>query len=412
MKNRKIILLLIVVIILTTNYSCSNDDNPSNPDNIDNKTITPTFTNSKILDGKEIKNIIKTNDGGYICINFSKDYNVIKYDIDFNIIWNKTYGGSDDDIAESIIQTNDGGYLVTGYSKSNDGVVNHNNGGYDIWVCKLSSTGELLWNKSYGGTGDEGINKENSVLETTNGSFYIIGHTSSNNGNISENNGGYDAWLIKINSSGQIEFEKTYGGTGDDFGRKIIQIGSKYAITVTANSTNGIFNESRGNWVVQIDESGEILWKKNLLGTNSGYINSTSNDEIVVVNTSLSEFLLSKLDNNGNVINNNVISFQSISNKQPSANKIIETEDGGFIIIGDLGNGNDQDCILFRTSASLNLKYEKIIAGNDYDKSISIFSNGSNSFFYQIVTSSNDIQNIPHTQWICSAIIKLEELIE
>lgn len=226
-----------------------------------------------------------------------------------------------------------------------------------------------------------------------------------------ENNGGYDAWLFKINSSGEIEFEKTYGGTNDDYGRKIIKIGPKYAFSVKANSSNGDFSES-GNWVVQIDESGLVSWKTNLYGINSGYINTTSKDEIIVVNTSLSEFLLSKLDSNGNVIINNNISFQSTSNKQPSANKILQTQDGGFIIIGDLGNGNSQDCIIFRTSNSLDLKYEKIIAGNNFDKSISFFPSGTNSYIYQIVTRSKDFEGVQYSQLICSVIVKLEELVE
>jgi hypothetical protein len=404
MKNL-IYLFLMTCFLLTTIISCEKEENQ------DNKIITPTSTYSKVLDGKEIVNITQTSDGGFIGIVHGEDYNIIKYDIDFNIMWNKTYGGSDKDYAESIIQTKDGGFLVAGWSKSNDGDVNQNHGGYDIWICKLNSTGELIWSKSYGGTGSEGISKENSVLETASGSFYIIGHTTSNNGNVSENNGGYDAWLVKINSSGEIEFEKTYGGTGDDFGRKIIEIDSKYTISVTVKSSNGYFSES-GNWVIQLDESGGILWKTNLPGTNSGYINNTSNNEIIAVNTSASEFLLSKLDGSGNVVDSNNIGFQSNSNKQPFANKILQTEDGGFIIIGDLGAGNSQDCILFRTSSNLDLKYEKIIAGNDYDKSISFFPVGINSYIYQIVTSSKDLEGIIHSEWMCSVIIKLDEFIE
>ena len=409
MKNRKnlIYLFLMAGVLLATNTSCEKEENF--PDT-DNKTVTPTFTYSKILDKKEIRNIIQTNDGGYIGIAHSEDYNIIKYDIDFNISWSKAYGGTDKDYAESIIQTKEGGFLVTGWSKSNDGDVNQNHGGYDIWICKLNSTGDLLWSKSYGGTGDEGVSKENSVLEATSGSFYIIGHTKSNNGNVSENKGGYDAWLVKISPSGNIEFEKTYGGTENDLGRKIIETDSKYTFSIKVNSSNGDFIEP-GNWVVQIDESGGILWKTNLYGMNSGYINTTSNDEIIVVNTSAIEFLLSKLDKSGNIISNNNIDFQSISNKQPHANKILQTEDGGFLIIGDLGGGNSQDCILFRTSPNLDSKYEKIIAGNDYDKSISLFPIGNNSYIYQIVTSSRRLEEITLSGWMSSAIIILDELI-
>ena len=410
MKNL-ICLFLMASVLFTTIISCEKEENQPDLDNQDNKIITPTFTYSKVLDGKEIRNITQTNDGGYIGIAHGEDYNIIKYDIDFNIVWDKTYGGSDKDYAESIVQTKDGGFLVTGWSNSNDGDIEQNHGGYDIWICKLNSTGELLWSKNYGGTGSEGISKENSVIETTSGSFYIIGHTTSNNGNISENNGGYDAWLVKINSSGEIEFEKTYGGTENDFGRKIIEIESNYTFSVKVNSSNGDFSES-GNWVVQIDENGGVLWKTNLHGMNSGFINNASNGEVIAINTSATEFLLSKLDGNGNITSNNNIGFLSISNKQPHANKILQTEDGGFIIIGDLGGGNSQDCILFRTSSNLDLKYEKIIAGNDYDKSISLFPNGDNSYIYQIVTSSKDIEDIQHSNWICSTIINLDELIE
>lgn len=413
MNNRKnlIYLLLVTSILFATNISCEKEENSHDPDNPVNNTITPTFTYSKILEGTEIRSIIQTNDGGYIGISQSEDYYIIKYDIDFNISWSKTYGGTDKDYAESIIQTKDGGFLVTGWSKSNDGDVNQNHGGYDIWICKLNSTGNLLWNKSYGGTDSDGVSRQNSVIETTNGGFYILGYTKSNNGDVSENKGGYDAWLVKISPSGEIEFEKTFGGIGNDYGRMIIETDFKYNFLINVNSLFGYFNEP-GNWVVQIDESGSVLWKTNLYGFNSGGINITSNDEIIAVNTNVNEFLLSKLDNSGNVISNKIIHFQSFSTKQPFAIKILQTEDGGFIIIGDLAGGNNMDCILFRTSSDLDLKYKKIIAGNDYDNSRSLFQNGNNSYIYQIVTSSKDLEDIQHSEWICSVIINIHELIE
>jgi hypothetical protein len=321
-----------------------------------NPLITPQFNVLKVIDGKEIRNIIKTSDGGYIGIAFSQDYDIIKFDSEFNTVWNKIYGGSDGDYVESIIQTNDGGYVVIGGTKSNDGEVTINHGGYDIWICRLDTEGNLVWEKSYGGSEGEGVSKENSLMQTNDGGYIFIGHTMSNNGDISINHGGYDAWLVKINSIGDIEFEKTYGGSENDFGRKIIETNMNYSISITVGSSDGDFN-APGNWVVQIDENKDILWKTNLHGMNSGFINTTVDNEIIVVNTSANEFLLSKLDFSGVVLKDNSINFQSLSSKQPSTVKIMQTSDKGFIVIGTLGNGNDADAVLFRLTPELNLLY-------------------------------------------------------
>jgi hypothetical protein len=376
-----------------------------------NTPVTPYYSILKVIDGKDIRNIIKTSDGGFIGIAFSQDYNVIKFDNNFNIVWDKTYGGSGNDYAETIIQTTDDEFQVIGWSDSNDGDVTQNHGGYDIWVCKLDSEGNLVWERSYGGSEGEGVSKENSLIQTSDGGYIFIGYTESNNGDISLNHGGYDAWLVKINSIGDIEFEKTYGGSENDFGRKIIETKMNYAISIKVNSSNGDFSET-GNWVVQTDEAGVILWKTNLFGLNSGFINTTVDDEIIVVNTSASEFLLSKLDVSGGVIIDNSINFQSLSSKQPSAVKIMQTSDKGFIVIGTLGNGDDADAVLFRLTSELNLLYNKIYSGNNLDMSASIISLNNTDYIYQFFTSSTDLEGIQHSSWMSSAIIKLEELVE
>jgi len=373
--------------------------------------IIPQFSISKVIDGKKVRNIIKTSDGGYIGIAYAKDYDIIKFDSIFNTIWDKLYGGSDGDYAQSIIQTNDGGYVVIGGTKSNDGDVTINHGGYDIWVCRLDSEGNLVWERSYGGTEGEGVSGESSLMQTSDGGYIFIGHTESSNGDISLNHGGYDAWLVKINSIGDIEFEKTYGGSENDFGRKIIETNMNYSISITAGSSDGDFSES-GNWVAQIDENRDILWKTNLHGMNSGFINTTIDDEIIVVNTSANEFLLSKLNFNGVAIVNNTIDFQSLASKQPKAIKIMQTSDKGFIVIGTLGNGNDADALLFRLTPELNLLYSKIYPGNDLDMSASLIPLNNNDYIYQFFTSSTDIEGIQHSFLMASAFIKLEELVD
>ena len=370
--------------------------------------MSAQFKVLKVFDGKEIRSIIKTSDGGYIAIANSEDYDVLKFDSNFNLVWNKTYGGTQVDRAESIIQTNDGGYLVVGKSKSSDGDVSVNHGGNDIWACKLDPDGNLSWQNSYGGSGSETLNGENAVLQTGDGGYLIAGNTTSSDGDISNNHGGYDAWLVKINSTGTIDFEKTIGGSSDDFGRKIIETNADYTLLVQTSSSDGDFSEP-GNWLVQTNSSGNIVWKTNLNGSSSGSISNTSDGGIVAINATLTNFTLHKVDSNGDIVLAKTISFQDTLPKQPSSKKIIQTEDKGFMIIGSLGNGSDADALLFRVNPDFNIIYYKIYEGNNIDISASLLSLGSNQYIYQFYTGSSDITNITHSSWLASAIVKVEE---
>ena len=363
--------------------------------------VTPQFDIIKVIDGKQIRDLIKTSDGGYIGITFAQDYEVIKFDQDFNTIWNKVYGGSKGDFAQSISPTLDGGYLVLGYSESNDGDVTGNHGDSDIWACKLDGAGNLVWQKSYGGSDTEGLGRQKPVLMTNDGGFIFTGYTKSNDG--------YDVWIVKADSNGDIQFEKTFGGNQDDYGRSIIKTNSNYTVLIKANSSNGDFN-APGNWVFQLGQNGDIIWKTKLSGINSGAISTTSDNKIIVVNNSSNQFLISKLDFSGNVIMSNIIDLQAVSNKQPGSIKIQETSDQGFIVIGDLGNGSDADALLFRLTPELNLLYNKIYSGNDLDMSATFIPLSPNNYLYQFFTFSHDIAGVQYSSNQASVIVKLEEI--
>jgi hypothetical protein len=371
-------------------------------------TIIPEFNISKVIDGKEIRSISKTNDGGYIGVVFSEDYEVLKFDSAFNLTWDKTYGGSKGDYIESIIQSNDGGYIAIGETKSSDGNITLNHGGNDIWICKLDAEGNLIWERSYGGTNSEGVSKENSLLQTSDGGYVFIGYTTSSDGDVSLNHGGYDVWLVKISSLGAIEYEKTFGGTNNDYGRKIIKTNSSFTLLISSTSENGDFNIA-GNWVIQINELGGLLWKTNLLSTNSGSICTTIAGEIVVVNTGMLDYSLNKLNSDGSIKQTKTISFQSISSKQPSATKILPTADNGFIIIGSIGNGNDADALLYRVTPDFNLIYSKIYSGSTMDMSSSIIPIKVDQYIYQFFTASKNIPNINYSSAIASVVVTLEE---
>lgn len=369
---------------------------------------SPEFEHLQTFNGEGIRQLIPTRDGGFAAIVQAEDYVVLRLNQDLEVLWKKTFGGSGKDYAESIIQTQDGGFAVIGRSESSDGDVTANNGSYDIWLCKLTASGDLVWNKNYGGSGFEGVSQHNSFLETATGDIYFTGNTASRDGDIGENNGRSDIWFVKIDRDGEIDLEKTYGGSHDDYGQKIMPIGSNFLISVVVRSSSENFNKP-GIWVMEIDKTGKIIWKTAVEGLNSGFINVTSSEEVVAVNTSATAFLLSKIDRSGTITAKTFIDFQSVSGKQPFANKVLPTSDGGFLITGDLGGGNEQDALVFRTDSKLNRVYHKIFSGNSLDKSASIFPYNTNSFIYQILTASESFEGINMEGSLSAAVFQLNE---
>jgi hypothetical protein len=186
--------------------------------------------------------------------------------------WKKVFGGNGNDYGYSIIKTTDGGYLLSGRTTSNNGDITSTKGGIDMWVVKLDAAGAITWQKTYGGNADE---YSVAAAATPDGGYVLTGYTlSNNNGDVGANHGNTDFWVLKINATGVIQWQKTLGGTGDD---------RPYAVTVTtegrvgvagySNSTNGDVGSSHGLedfWVMLLDNgNGNFLWKKTFGGNGS-----------------------------------------------------------------------------------------------------------------------------------------------
>ncbi len=208
-----------------------------------------------------------TSDGGYIMVGdtFSNDGDVtdnrgsgdvwvVKLSEVGAIEWQRTYGGTAGDWGRSIIQTTEGGYLVGAGSRSTDINITNNHGSDDIWLLKLSSSGILEWQKSFGGSGYESIQ---NVQQTANGSYIIAGDTFSNDGDITENKGTSDAWLLKVSSTGSLVWQKTLGGSSLDHSGAVIALtGGGYLMTGKTYSNNGDIIQNYGSqdaWLVQLD---------------------------------------------------------------------------------------------------------------------------------------------------------------
>jgi len=194
--------------------------------------------------------VIQTNDDGFVFVGSSNssgagadDAYILKTDVDGNEIWSKLYGTESADCAYSVQQTTDGGYIVAGT----------NNGYQDVYILRLDENGDMLWEKTYGGGPTD---EAQSVKQTADGGFIVAGSTRSYGA------GDYDFWAIKINADGDMLWDKTYGGEGKDKGWDVaITSDGSYFFTGMTESYNQA-EEDEGVYVIKTDSDGNTLWEQ------------------------------------------------------------------------------------------------------------------------------------------------------
>ncbi len=199
------------------------------------------------------------------------DFWVIKTDGKGNVTWQKGLGGFGLDDASSIKITNDGSYIVAGSSTSDNNGGNNvssNHGGSDYWVVKLSATGTIEWQKSFGGSSQE-IGE--AITPTMDGGYIMVGSTVSNNGDVTGNHtaGGVpsiDCWVVKMSATGVLEWQKSLGGSGTDIGYDVMTVSDKtFIIAGKTDSKDGDVSGGKGSadaWVISLSASGDIIWNK------------------------------------------------------------------------------------------------------------------------------------------------------
>ncbi|HQF28824.1 MAG TPA: T9SS type A sorting domain-containing protein, partial [Bacteroidia bacterium] len=139
---------------------------------------------------------------------FMNDFWVVKLNNTGAIQWKIALGGSGNDLAQSIQQTADGGYIVFGFTTSLDGNVVGNHGYFDYWMVKLDSLGTVQWQKTFGGTNQDGYNTitqqvdgAHSIQQTTDLGYIFAGYSKSNDGDVTVNHGNFDYWVVKVGFS-------------------------------------------------------------------------------------------------------------------------------------------------------------------------------------------------------------------
>ena len=364
--------------------------------------------------------IQQTTDDGFIVAGFTTsnngdvsgnhgdyDYWLVKLDDSGNIQWQKSYGGMGIEQAKSIRQCADGGYIVAGSSWSSDGDVTGPHGSDDYWVVKLDTIGNLQWQYTFGGTGND---LATCVRQTADHGYVVVGYTNSSDVNIAGIKGGFDYWIIKLDSIGTVEWSKRYGGEGDDEAFSVQQTRDDgYIIAGFTSSIGGDITANKGTfdyWIVKLDDAGALQWQKTIGGSgvenayainltaDGGYIvagNSNSNNGDVTGLHGSSDSWLVKLNANG------VIQWQKMmgGSAVDQGYDVEQTTDGGYIVAGftvsSNGDLNDDNI----NGDYWIIKLENNAAGIEEQTShshVSVFPNPSNNWIN--VDSDAEIQSI------------------
>ena len=258
-----------------------------------------------------------------------------------SVQWQRTFGGSLSDGAFGLQQTTDGGYIICGFSSSstNGNKTSPARGANDCWVVRLDANGQKLWDATYGGNGDERISK---LKQTSDGGFVLAGYstTGTNGTKTSPPFGGYDSWLVRLDESGNSLWDKSYGGTSEDYLETVnVLSGGGFLLTglsssgPSGNKTSTLFGGSPGfgdAWLVRVDDDGQKLWDASYGG---------SGDD--------------------------------------TAESVIELGDGGFIVAGFSISGatgnktspnyGNFDVWVFRIDSNGNRLWDRSYGGNDYE---------------------------------------------
>ena len=232
--------------------------------------------------------IQQTLDGGYILvggtesstgevsgfIGYEWDYWMVKLSDSGTIVWENCYGGTSFDKATTVAQTLDGGFILTGISWADNVEVTGHHGDTttsDYWIVRTDDTGALVWETSIGGTRND---LPYAIHPTADSGFIVAGSSNSINGDVTDHIGdtlNTDFWIVKINATGAIQWKKSYGGTLNEVAQSIEAThDGGYIIAGYTNSIDGQVTGNHGGydfWVVKIDDTGAMQWQTTIGGS-------------------------------------------------------------------------------------------------------------------------------------------------
>ena len=353
-----------------------------------------------------LQSIKNTSDGGFILAGTSSsaksfqkkenckglsDFWVIKLNAAGDEQWQRTIGGNGQEELLCAFQTKDGGYILGGSSSSSPNSIStskfdekslitdtyakseKSRGNMDYWIVKLDRQGVIEWQKTYGGQYADLLR---SMEQTSDNGYILAGYSNSPiSGDKTEGNkGAGDYWVLKLNNTGEIQWQKAYGAEGDDQPYVIHQtkdggyiIGGNSNSSSALSSQGGIVGNGTDYWILKLDEEGEVVWSKTfdfgkvdiltslvenndgtyLIGGHArnsgprsgGGLMSKAASLIAKEKDGINDYLALKINDRGEEIWSKTVG----SGGEDILRKLIETRDGGYLMAGTSNSGSSKD---------------------------------------------------------------------
>jgi hypothetical protein len=362
--------------------------------------------------------------GGYVAVGFTfsgngdvtgfhggSDFWILKLASNGDIQWQKALGGSGDERGHAIERTVDGGFVVTGCNWSTDGDVTGNHGVWDFWVVKLDSNGNIQWQKSLGGTS---YDVARDIKQTFDGGYIVTGATFSNDGDVTGIHGGGDIWIVKLDSAGNIQWQKTFGGSLGEDGYSVAQTNDGYILAALTQSTDQDMIGSHGGidtFVAKLNPLGVVQWQKVIGGSGddrpySIQVAKDNSNEFVFVGSSSStngdvvgnhggeDYWIVRLDANGNIAWQKSIG----DNGTQYARDFYQTNDGGYVLNGvtNTVNGvflenNSNGSWIVKLDSVGNMLWHKALGGSQSDDGSCVLQTPDGGYLVGSETQSFDI---------------------
>jgi|GEM_PF-328872 len=375
---------------------------------------SPTLDWVQCVGGSHHENsfsVRNTTDGGFVIAGFTnssdgdfsttgyhgnEDAFVAKFNSSHGVEWTQIIGGSGSDYGRFVQQTTDGGFILAGYTTSTDGNFSASglHGDQDAFIARMSSNGTVLWVHCIGGTYTD---RAMAVQQTSDGGFILAGNTGSSDGDFADagRHNFYDAFAVKLNATGAVEWARCVGGSNPDYGTAVQQTGDDgYILAGYTNSSDGNFSTAgfHGNWdafAAKLNPSGTVEWARCIggpLGEDYGYfVRATTDDGVILCGESISiggdfsgagnhgstDAFLAKINATGSPQWTRCIG----GSNRDTGRSVQQTPDGGFLLVGSTSSSDGNftgsgyhgyyDAFVAKTDSAGAVQWARCIGGPD-----------------------------------------------